>query len=321
MLTLSGHSEVVYAAAITPDGQRAVSGSYDETVRVWDLNQGKNIFTLSGHSGSVESVSIAPDGRHAVSADVTLRMWDLEQGRELGALSGHSTDITSVAITPDGRHAISGSQDMTVRVWDLERGTELCTFSGHYRWVHTVAVAPGGRRAISGSQDKTLRMWDLKTGQEVGRYFGDAAVLSCSVSTNGKVVTAGDALGGVHIVMPRKLALKEPLVTPVRLWLYGPAGNPGRWDDTLTAVCPICGKRFEVAEDILETIATLQRTSGFNPGRASALDLAHKAWQEPQLLSKCPQCREPLRFNPFLVDNQGRWGDSGSTNKQIRPTW
>ena len=65
--TLIGHEEQVWSVAVTPDGRRAVSGSQDETVRVWDLETGNVLHTLTGLGGTVWSVAITPDGRRAVS--------------------------------------------------------------------------------------------------------------------------------------------------------------------------------------------------------------------------------------------------------------
>lgn len=68
--------------AITPDGGRAVSGSSDKTLRVWDLKSGQAVRTLNGHTGSVNAVALTPDGLRAVlgSDDETVRVWDLESG-------------------------------------------------------------------------------------------------------------------------------------------------------------------------------------------------------------------------------------------------
>ena len=69
--------------AVTPDGRRAVSGSRDRTLRVWDLESGQTVRTLEGHAKAVTAVAVTPDGCRAVSAsyDWTLRMWDLESGQ------------------------------------------------------------------------------------------------------------------------------------------------------------------------------------------------------------------------------------------------
>ena len=68
----------------------------------------------------------------SASLDKTLKVWDLEAGRELRTLEGHSALVTGVAVTADGRRAVSASEDKTLKVWDLDSGRELRTLEGHY---------------------------------------------------------------------------------------------------------------------------------------------------------------------------------------------
>ena len=119
--------------SVALDGRRAVSGSEDHTLRVWDLESGESLPALAEHRSSVNTAL-----------------------RDVGI---------SVSVTPDGRRAVSGSQDGTLRVWDLESGQCLHTLSGHSDWVRSVSVTPDGQRAVSGSDDHTLRVWDLESGQ------------------------------------------------------------------------------------------------------------------------------------------------------------
>jgi WD40 repeat protein len=86
------HSDSVNAVALSPDGRRAVSGSHDTTLKVWDLERGRELRKLEGHSHWVNTVAVSPDGRRAVSGSVdqTLRVWDLETGHELRVLEGKS---------------------------------------------------------------------------------------------------------------------------------------------------------------------------------------------------------------------------------------
>ena len=109
--TLEGHSGSVYGVAVTPDGKRAVSASWDNTLKVWDLETGRALRTLEGHSARVYGVAVTPDGKRAVSAswDNTLKVWDLETGRVLRTLEGHSDSVSGVAVTPDGKRAVSAS--------------------------------------------------------------------------------------------------------------------------------------------------------------------------------------------------------------------
>ena len=116
--------------AVTADGKRAVSASWDKTLKVWDLETGRALRTLRGHSDSVTGVAVTADGKRAVSAswDKTLKVWDLETGRAVRTLEGHSDFVYGVAVTADGKRAVSASRDKTLKVWDLETGLPLATF-------------------------------------------------------------------------------------------------------------------------------------------------------------------------------------------------
>src|SRR6266705_138340 len=68
---------LVRCLSVTPDGRRAITGSYDQTLRVWNLETGECRRILKGHSGWVMNVSMTPDGRLAVSRGESLRVWDV----------------------------------------------------------------------------------------------------------------------------------------------------------------------------------------------------------------------------------------------------
>ena len=130
--TLQGTSGVL-AVALTADGRRALSGSWDKTLRLWDLGTGQTLRTLEGHTGTVSALALSPDGRRALSGshDETLRLWDLGTGQTLRTLEGHTGLVLAVALSPDGRRALSGSSDRTLRLWDLGTGQTLHTLEGH----------------------------------------------------------------------------------------------------------------------------------------------------------------------------------------------
>jgi TIR domain/WD domain, G-beta repeat len=107
--TLEGHTSLVTAVAVTPDGRRVVSASADQTLRVWDLESGQTLRTLESHTDIVTAVAVTPDGRRVVSAstDRTLRVWDLETGEEIASFTGDG-GIPSCAFAPNGRTIIAG---------------------------------------------------------------------------------------------------------------------------------------------------------------------------------------------------------------------
>jgi len=194
--TLEGHSDSVRGVSMTPDGRRAVSASDDKSLKVWDLETGRELRTLEGHSSPVYGAAVSPDGRRAISAseDCTLKVWDLETGRELRTLEGHSASVDGVAMSPDGRRAVSASVDKTLKVWDLETGRELRTLEGHSQMVCGVAVSPDGRRAVSASADKTLKVWDLETGRELRTLEGHSdSVNGVSVTPDGRRAVSASA--------------------------------------------------------------------------------------------------------------------------------
>jgi WD40 repeat protein len=191
---LVGHTDWVGAVAVTPDGKHAISGSLDNTLRVWDIESGEEIQRLVGHTAEVSAVTVTPDGKHAISGsdDKTLRMWDIESGEEIQRLVGHTAEVSAVAVTPDGKHAITGSWDNTLMVWDIEGGEEMQTLVGHTDWVNAVAVTPDGKHAISGSLDNTLRVWDIESGEEMQTLVGHTdSVSAVAVTPDGKHAISG----------------------------------------------------------------------------------------------------------------------------------
>ena len=189
-----GHSERVRAVAISPDGQTIVSGSFDQTIRLWDLSGAPIGAPFQGHTDVVLSVAISPDGQMIVSGsfDQTIRLWDLS-GAPIGApFQGHTDAVSSVAISPDGQTIVSGSNDNTVRLWDLSGVPIGAPFQGHTDVVSSVAISPDGQTIVSGSNDNTVRLWDL-SGVPIGAPFqGHTDVVSSvAISPDGQTIVSG----------------------------------------------------------------------------------------------------------------------------------
>jgi len=263
----TGHEGPVTSVAVTPDGRHVVSGSRDNTVRLWALATGKEVQRFTGHQSSVNSVAVTPDGRHVVSGswDNTVRLWDLATGQEVRRFTGHRTWVKSVAVTPDGRHVVSGSEDKTVRLWDLATGQEVRRFTGHDGVVRSVAVTPDGRHVVSGSSDNTVRLWDLATGQEVRRFTGhQSSVNSVAVTPDGRHVVSGSWDNTVRLW---DLATGQEVrrFTGHRTWVNSVAVTPdgrhvvsGSWDNTVRLWDLATGqevRRFRGHDDLVWSVA------------------------------------------------------------------
>jgi WD40 repeat protein len=134
--------------AISPDGERIVSGSADQTVRVWDARNGAELAVLHGHEDGVNSVTFSPDGGRIVSAggegDRTLRVWDAATGAELLVLRGRGP-FGRASFSPDGHRIAVYSGDEIGTIWVFEADTGRCVevIQG---WGDIAAIAGGATR-------------------------------------------------------------------------------------------------------------------------------------------------------------------------------
>ena len=184
---MKGHDKGVVSVAVSPDGRRAVSGSIDGDIRVWDLRVGRELWLLRGHTGAVTGLAFLPNGRQVVSSggdrDHSVRLWDVHAGRQVRLFAGHETTVSCVAVSRDGWYAVSGGLDKTVRIWRLRSSIGHRIFRGHEDAVDSVAFFPDGRFVLSGStgflaglggqttgRDYTVRLWDVLGGTELQRF-------------------------------------------------------------------------------------------------------------------------------------------------------
>jgi WD40 repeat protein len=158
-----GHTDRVWCAVFSPDGERILSGGRDRTARVWSVGTGKEVCQFKGHSAQVRAVAVSADGSRVLSGcdDGTVRLWDAKTGQELRSLEGHRGPVHALAFSPDGRCALSGGQDRILRLWNVDTADVLCRLEGHTEPIASVAFTPDGHRALSGGGDGTIRIWRL----------------------------------------------------------------------------------------------------------------------------------------------------------------
>lgn len=171
---LSGHQSWVTAVAFNPRTATLVSGSLDDSIKIWDLQRGTAQTTVQGHPRGVNDVKISTKGQVLVSCgdDGTVKVWNLTAGRLIHTLKGHVRDVTSVAIGHRGWTLVSGSKDKTIKLWKLDKGTPIRTLLGSPAAIRAVAISPDETALFSGGLDNKVRLWDLKTGEIVRVFSG-----------------------------------------------------------------------------------------------------------------------------------------------------
>jgi hypothetical protein len=120
--TFEGHAEMVFSVCLSGDGRFALSGSWDKTLKLWEVATGRCLRTFEGHASYLRSVCLSGDGFFALSGsyDKTLKLWDVATGRCLRTFEGHTSYLRSVCLSGDGFFALSGSWDETLKLWVLD---------------------------------------------------------------------------------------------------------------------------------------------------------------------------------------------------------
>jgi cytochrome c len=205
---LRGHGGPVRAVAVSPDGTRALSGSFDAAAILWSLASGTAERVLRFHDSSVNAVAFLKDGRMATAGeDASIAIWQPGAARPDRVLKGHSAPIVGLAVSLDGRTLASASWDGTARLWSLADG-ESRVLEGHRQNVNGVVFTPDGRSIVTAGYDMTLRIWPLAGGAAPTVVTLPAPLNTVAVAPGGEILAAG-ATGRVFFLGARGKRLGE----------------------------------------------------------------------------------------------------------------
>jgi WD40 repeat protein len=180
--TRDDHQGSLFALALTPNGQRAITGRAirDESMTVWDLSPLPDPpITLKERTsarGKLKRLSIVPN---------------------VGSFG--RTGIISLCTTLDGQRVVAGAASGEIRVWDLTSQEVRCRLRGHEDRVTALAAMADGERIVSASPDHTIRVWNVNTGDSLLTFTGDSGFTDCVVTCEADIVVAGDSNGRVHV--------------------------------------------------------------------------------------------------------------------------
>lgn len=194
-----GPHGAIASANYSPDGTRLVTGSWDNSARIWDANKGRVIAKLEGgHTAAINTCVFSPDaaGRFVLTSsdDGTAKLWEVTTelrsatpngkavpvpvGRVVRTFAGHSARVGFAAFSPDGHWVLTASDDKTAAIWEsgataeanwnTERVEPICILRGHEWEVLSIQMSADGKRIITGSADKTARIWELSNQADGG---------------------------------------------------------------------------------------------------------------------------------------------------------
>ena len=200
---LKGHSNVIQGLAFSPDGGKLISGSFDDTARIWDVKTAETIHELKGHADEIYAVVFSPDGKRAVtgSFDQTLKLWNAYTGSLIANMIGHTDMVQSAAFTPDGRYILSGSWDRTIRLWDGHNGKFIKVLARQDAEVFSISISLNGTGVVTGCGASTYtnnvftytnNVFSIPSGDQIASFsWHGNVVLATAISPDGGTAATG----------------------------------------------------------------------------------------------------------------------------------
>jgi cytochrome c len=250
---LRGHGGPVRAVAIAPNGELALSGSFDTSAIRWSMDKNTAVQVLRFHESAVNAVAFLGNERQVTGGeDGKIAIWRNGATAPDRTFEGHTAPIVALAVSPDRETIASASWDRTIRLWPLNGGAPR-VLNGHEQNVNGVAFTRDGKHLVSAAYDATVRIWPLEGGAPVivtvptplntvavapdgeiaaaganGRvYFlgpdgakrgevevAEAPVISVAVSPDGALVAAAGVRGSVGVIERKDRKLARTLVGP-----------------------------------------------------------------------------------------------------------
>ncbi|QCD81068.1 transducin beta-like protein 3 isoform X2 [Vigna unguiculata] len=206
---LSGHTEIVLCldTCVSTSGKTLiVTGSKDNSVRLWDSESANCIGVGIGHMGAVGAIAFSKRKRDffvSGSSDHTLKVWSMDglsdnmtvpfNLKAKAVVAAHDKDINSVAVAPNDSLVCSGSQDRTACVWRLPDLVSVVVFKGHKRGIWSVEFSPVDQCVVTASGDKTVRIWAISDGSCLKTFEGhtSSVLRALFVSRGTQIVSCG----------------------------------------------------------------------------------------------------------------------------------
>lgn len=151
------------------DDNILATGSYDSTIKIWNIETGKEIRTLTGHTSGIRALQFDDNKLISGSLDQTLKVWNWRTGECMSTYRGHTAGV--IGLNFEGNILASGSVDQTVKIWNFHDKSTFC-LKGHSDWVNAVKVDSASRTVFSASDDCTVRLWDLDRRETIRIFEG-----------------------------------------------------------------------------------------------------------------------------------------------------
>lgn len=196
-----GEAIEVHALALSSP-RFLVTGLGNGSVRIWDLEFGREAAKINAHDGEINDLAIGARDQFLATAgaDGQARVWQLSNGREIATVDAHKDGVSGVAIDETGKSLITAGADGLVRVWNIASSTLQAELTGHIGAITAMALTEDGQNLITGGEDTTVRVWDVRAGKLRDTLTGHAAPVSAvALGERGELIASTDQDGRIIV--------------------------------------------------------------------------------------------------------------------------
>mgnify|MGYP000114241842 CR=1 FL=1 len=208
-----GHTSGIDLGLFSPSGQFVLTGSRDETAKLWQTKSGQLIASLEGHSGTIYAIDFSADEKYILtgSGDGKIKLWETSSGQQLHTANAHAKAVTSAQFSPpcpsnqncpfgNGIYFLSGGGDNTAKLWRTDTQELVHTFTGHQDFIKAVAFSPNSYFVLTASQDNTARVWDTQSGQLLHELKDHSApITAIDISPDGQLLLTASLDSTINI--------------------------------------------------------------------------------------------------------------------------
>ncbi|KIJ60398.1 hypothetical protein HYDPIDRAFT_98892, partial [Hydnomerulius pinastri MD-312] len=229
---MSGHTAAITGVVCLPEGDRVVTCSLDQTIRLWDATTGEEEGVRMEHGAIVSCVGVTKDGKRILSGgyDDKLKVWEVETQKLMEVWEGHALMFFSLAISPDGELVASGHGDGRIVIREAKSGGEIrhSIHSSGWSAVRSLCFSPSGEKIaiLSGGDDQKLKVWEVETQKLVEVWEGhEREIYSVTISPDGEFVASGDT-GGKIVIREAKSGGEIKHSIETNSWVYSLCFSP-----------------------------------------------------------------------------------------------
>jgi WD40 repeat protein/DNA-binding CsgD family transcriptional regulator len=203
-----GHSDFLVAVDISPDESTMLSGAWDGSIFLWNIQTGEILRQFEEHTGAANDVVFSPDGSMALSGseDGTVIMWNIQTGEVIRQLDDYGERVVAVRFSPDGNSIFgAGWHDgLPLMEWDVETGRVLRRFEADVTGIQRLEITPDGSAIVTPSLDGKIIVWELETGAIINQFDIDltdttGALRMIDISPDGAAIMIGFENADMHL--------------------------------------------------------------------------------------------------------------------------